>query len=199
MQSTFGSLAIISLYTYVHIVLALQLPPPPVFLNSLMYQGSGCPPGSIQAFVPDDGSNVYFQYDAYLAENAGGPEHRAECEITIQLSYPQAPGWSYTVDSTTYRGYVRIDAGVRAEQESSYSFIGIPGQSNTKISFTDGPLDTDYKSTEKTFDPVWGSCDAEPSLMIQNEIRVTNEAWPLPGNGLFTIDIQTLVLDWNQC
>jgi len=65
---------------------------------------------------------IFDQYVASIGPGVAITENRKNCQLNIDLQYPQ--GFQYSVFTTDYRGYVGIDAGVTATQEATYYFSG---------------------------------------------------------------------------
>ncbi|KAF8458749.1 hypothetical protein BDZ91DRAFT_742989 [Kalaharituber pfeilii] len=210
----FNSLAVFALFCFTSVAVADDplfppSPPPPkdqVYIKGIEYAGSGCPAGSVAAVLAVDGSNVAIAFDAYVA--SVGPdisitESRKNCLINVNLVYPQ--GWSYTVYTTDYRGYVDLDAKVTALQKSSYFFTGDNKQMDAWSSWT-GPFTDDYKFTDTIEKSaiVWSSCKAKTTLNINTQIRVDNKM-NKKGSGMITTDVIThkvthiLGFQWKKC
>lgn len=187
-----------------------QPPHPPadqVYIKGMNYAGSGCPAGSAIGTLASDGSNINIAFDNYIASVGKGipiTESRKNCQINIDLMYP--PGWSYSIYSTEYRGYVALDKKVTAIQQSDYWF---PGESQTVrfSSFWEGPVQEDYKFTDDIARDaiVWSPCKSVPStLNINTQIRASNMK-NSKGNGMITTDvinhkvIHIVGCQWRRC
>ena len=59
---------------------------------------------------------------AKVGPNVGPLDWRKFCQLLLELHYPQ--GVQYSILQTEYLGYVDIDAGVTAEQETIFYFSG---------------------------------------------------------------------------
>lgn len=60
--------------------------------------------------LSDDGQVVTIGYDKYIASTGPGivaTEARKNCQVFFNMFYPQ--GWSYTVATNDFRGYIDQD------------------------------------------------------------------------------------------
>jgi hypothetical protein len=98
--------------------------PPSASINSITYNGSGCPAGSLAASLTRDNTQLSISYNDMVA--VSGTSNRGDkrkfCQFNVNLRYP--PGWALTVVNNKFEGYISIDAGVTAEVVSSYYFSG---------------------------------------------------------------------------
>jgi hypothetical protein len=73
--------------------------------------GSGCPKDTVSATVSGDGQTVSLIFDNYVAQygpsNKKPSDWRKNCNVQVKLFYPQ--GYSYTVATTDFRGYIKQD------------------------------------------------------------------------------------------
>ena len=86
--------------------------PSQVYIRNISYAGSGCPAGSTSQDISPDLKAFTLLFDQFVASAGPGialPESRKNCQITVDLVYPQ--GWSYTVFSADYRGYASLTPG----------------------------------------------------------------------------------------
>jgi hypothetical protein len=79
-------------------------------LQAVSTGGSGCPKGTVTATISGDGQTVSLIFDNYVAQYGPGTkpaDARKNCNVQMKLFYPQ--GWSYTVATTDFRGYIQQD------------------------------------------------------------------------------------------
>lgn len=205
-MTTFACKAGASLVLTLSAAAAFADAPDNVTINNIVYAGSGCPAGSVAQNVSQDASAFTLMFDDYMAEVGPGVPFfagRVNCQLNIDLSYPS--GWSFTVISIDTRGFVELDPGVTALQQSSYYFQGQDG-SAVMSSNAVGPIDTDYDLTDSlTSDAlVWSPCGEQRSLNIDTEVRANNFGNPT-GNGLITTDsidgqvTTVFAIQWQRC
>jgi Domain of unknown function (DUF4360) len=179
--------------------------PNEVFFTSLNYAGSGCPAGSVSESISTDAKAFTLLFDSYIASVGPGvpiTESRKNCQINANMHIPQ--GWSFSITSIDYRGYGKLDAGVKGLQKSNYYFQGSLAQASAQTTFT-GPMDKDYtiRDTIPMANLVWSSCTAERNLNINSQVRLTKGS--ANSQGLLTIDSidgqvqQIYHLAWRQC
>lgn len=177
-----------------------------VRVRSINYAGSGCPAGSVAQNVSPDKQAFTLLFDSYIAEAGQGVsarEKRKNCQVNLDLDFPQ--GWSFTVFTVDYRGYVSLDNKVTGIQKSSYYFQG-QGRTASLQTTMKGPYDNDYqiRDTLGLNAMVWSPCGASRSLNINTQVRVDNSR-NRRGYGLMTLDsldgqLQHIYgIKWKRC
>jgi len=150
--------------------------PSQVYLSGYAYGGTGCPQGSVGAFVSTDRTTFTLIFDSYVASIGPGVSivnTRKNCQLNLNLQYPA--GFQYSVLSTVFRGYVGIDKGVTATQSAVYYFSGETSQTTTSTSFK-GPLSQDYEVEDDVSltSVVWSPCGAPVALNIDSAVLLTS-------------------------
>jgi hypothetical protein len=181
--------ALILLGLFLGTVPAFADVPDYVKLRSIAFAGSGCPAGSVAGNVSQDLTAFTLLFDQYIAEVGPGvpfSEKRKNCQLNIDFDFPQ--GWSYSLLTLDYRGYVSLDPRVTGTQQSSYYFQGQFTTARLRTPMV-GPIDQDYQIRDVLglSSVVWSPCGATRSLNINSEIRLDNSRNRL-GRGLMTTD-----------
>jgi len=177
-----------------------------VRVRNISYAGTGCPAGSVAENVSPDLQAFTLLFDNYVAQTGPGvpfSEGRKNCQLNIDLDFPQ--GWTYTLFTVDYRGYVALDPGVTALQQSTYYFQGQPASGHLRTNMV-GPTDRNFQITDQLGIAalVWAPCGAQRSLNINTEVRTSNMANP-SGQGLITTDSidgglqQIYGIQWRRC
>lgn len=97
--------------------------PDNVRVRGVRAYGRGCLIGSANGVVAPDGSSFSLLMDNYIARATGSRGlDRKNCDIQVDLEIPR--GWSYSIISADYRGYVSADAGTIGTHQVIYSFDG---------------------------------------------------------------------------
>lgn len=185
---------------------ALADTPDYVSVRSIAYAGSGCPAGSVAENISPDLQAFTLLFDNYIAEVGPGVsarEKRKNCQINIDLDFPQ--GWSYTIFTVDYRGYMSLENKVVGTQKSSYYFQGSRATASLQSVFR-GPYDNDYqiRDTLGLSAVVWSPCGASRALNINTQVRVDNNR-NRRGFGLATIDsidgqlAHIYGIQWRRC
>ncbi|EQL32629.1 hypothetical protein BDFG_05174 [Blastomyces dermatitidis ATCC 26199] len=150
--------------------------PDKVYIVGLTHGGTGCPSNSVSHILSDDRTVMTLIFDEYVASI--GPDvpitdSRKNCQLNINLRYPG--GFQYSIFSADYRGYARLDKGVRGVQKSTYYFSGQTKQASTMTEWN-GPMDKDYLLHDETDHTsiVWSPCGANGALNINSQIRLTS-------------------------
>lgn len=144
------------------------------FLADVTALGTGCPEGSWDASISDDGQTFTLrmnQYEAALQPN----EEKAtkDCRISVKLSSPS--GMAYSVASFYYSGYVFLDQeGMRGTYAAKYSFLEAPGvERRADRDVTRGPSDQEFVFASDPR-PIWSPCGGSSTLNIDTRITVAN-------------------------
>ncbi len=179
-----------------------------VNINSITAAGSGCPIGTIGKNISADRKAFTLTFSEYLAEVYPGSttsDSRRNCTFTIDLDFPT--GWTYSLVSFDYRGYLFLDSGVTATSSAKYYFQSdIEGVDfNSSVS---GPADQDYHFRDQIGlgAVIWSpDCTGDSrALNIQSSIRVSNQGNP-QGEGVITTDSfdgefnQSYGIIWKRC
>ncbi len=182
-------LTLTSLWVFNTSTPALANFPSSVRVRNISYAGSGCPAGTVAQNLSSDFSAFTLLFDQYAAEvgpNVPFSQKRKNCQLNIDLEVP--PGWSYTLFSVDTRGYVSLEPGVSAVQQSTYYFQGQMQNARLRTTMV-GPLDQNYQARDQLglSSLVWSPCSAVRSLNINTEVRADN-TYNRYGQGLITID-----------
>ena len=174
------------------------------YIEAITYGGSGCNQGSVSSSVSEDLTTFTLIFDQFIAETGASKSIRASrknCQINIDLRYPQ--GWSYSIVSVDYRGFVSLPKGTTAEHSAIYYFSGETAQTKSSTNFK-GPYESDYLVSQKvaTSSLVWSPC----GQVIQGNV---NAAISISGDrtkdALMTVDSvdgkveQIYGVQWRKC
>jgi hypothetical protein len=165
--------------------------PADVYIESLTYGGTGCPQGSVGQSMSDDRSNFTLVFDEFVASTGPGisPHERSkECQLEMNLHVPS--GWTYSVTSVDYRGYVQLDAGMKATLRATYSFDGVDILEPHRT--FEGPVSKDYlvhDSTPIQTQGVQAPCGVVTPLGIDSTLQIVPRS-NHTGEGQITIDSQ---------
>lgn len=167
-----------------------QAPDPgSVYINDIVFGGTGCPVGSVAANISEDQKAFTLLYDSFTAEAGPGislGEGRKACQVTLDLHIPQ--GWQYTLFTLDTRGFVALDAGASANIQSKYYFQGSLNGPALAQSFR-GPVSGDYTKRDVLgiVSLVWSPCGISRGLNINTSARVAAGGG---SRGLATVDSQ---------
>jgi hypothetical protein len=177
------------------------------YVNTIKYNGSGCPLETVSPSISDDGKAFTLTFGQYIAEVGPGvalTESRKNCQLDINLHIPQ--GWAYTITNVDYRGYARLDPNVVGTQKSTYYFMGNSMNSANGQSTYVGPFEGDYgfRDTLAFNTLVWSRCGVNRNLEINTQVRLDNSR-NRRGTGMMTVDSidgevkQIYHLQWMRC
>jgi hypothetical protein len=152
--------------------------PNEVYVQSISYGGTGCPQGSVGSSFSNDRQSFTLIFDSFVASAGPGvplPESRKNCQLNVNIHLPG--GFSYSVATFDYRGYVQLPAGATAEQKSTYYFQGESAQASAGSRFS-GPVAKDYLSRDTLglAALVWMPCGRVVPVNINAQVRVTAPA-----------------------
>jgi len=179
--------------------------PADVYVQSITYGGSGCPQGTVATSFSDDRETFTMIFDEFIASVGPGvpiTEGRKNCQINVNLHIPQ--GWSFSIATADYRGYVELPAGMTATQESIYYFQGEVAQVSANCNFV-GPVSKDYLVHDEIplTSVVWSSCNVVRPVNANTQVRIVGGK---PGtSGQITTDsidgkvTHILGFQWMKC
>ena len=147
--------------------------PSEVYVQSISYGGSGCPQGSVGSSFANDRKSFTLIFDSFVAStgpNIPVTEGRKNCQINVNLHIPQ--GFSFSIGTADYRGYVSLPAGVTGEQKSTYYFQGETTQASAAARFV-GPVSKDYLSRDTLGLVAWMPCSRTVPVNINSQVRLT--------------------------
>ncbi|KAJ3271235.1 hypothetical protein HDV01_006968 [Terramyces sp. JEL0728] len=178
--------------------------PSQVSISNIVYNGSGCPSGSVVPILSEDAQTFTLLFDSLVASTGPGTkvtDARKNCQINFNVHFPG--GFSFSVGSIEYRGYVTVPAGITATQKATYYLSGQSQQVSSQVVFNT-PTTKDYTAID-TFDVgalVWSPCGASVAANINTQVRVTyNPNTP----AMMTIDsadghvAQVYAFNWKTC
>jgi hypothetical protein len=151
--------------------------PEGVYFANVIANGTGCPAGTWETNLSDDGQTFTTTFSAY--EATVDPRTLVsikDCNVSIKLHSPQ--GLSYTVTNFYYQGYAFLEEGVRGSQLASYYFQGNPVQQAQQRTELVGPVDDTYLFSDEVpiTDTVWSPCGADRDLNIVTRVRLQNSS-----------------------
>jgi hypothetical protein len=180
---------------------AANAQPKTVHIVDFGHSGSGCPAGSVDASITNDGEQLFVGFDSFVAQTVpGGPTlDRKNCQLRVKFQFD--PAWSFSIVSVDYRGFAGLLKGVLGEQQSTYFFAGQPpmGDAFAKTRLI-GPFYQDYARRDDVGLLVFSPCGpTEHDLVINAQVRVLGK------EGLMTVDSitnkvqHTYNLKWKPC
>lgn len=178
-----------------------------VWVESINYAGTGCPAGSVAQSLYSDNTAFSLLFDQYVAQAGPGiapAYNRRNCSINLKLHVPQ--GWSFTVATFDYRGFVQTDSRVTATQKSTYYFPGSLSQASAETTFRNEYSGRDYvvRDTLLATNQVWSRCGETRPMTINSQVRVDNSR-NRSGGGQLTTDtiegtFETIYgIQWKRC
>eukprot|EP00244_Chara_vulgaris_P010138 TRINITY_DN454_c0_g1_i6.p1 TRINITY_DN454_c0_g1~~TRINITY_DN454_c0_g1_i6.p1 ORF type:complete len:210 (-),score=25.03 TRINITY_DN454_c0_g1_i6:531-1160(-) len=175
--------------------------PGTVKITGFSFNGNGCPTGSAEGAISDDGEAITLMFSKYTATSDEGMDgQRRTCTVTVNLSYP--PGFIFHLGRVTMRGYAKLDDGVIATAQTSYHISGVKGTARAKHVMK-GKFDDNFEFTDNFEMLVYSECNTVRDLHLLSEVRLSNVK--PPKSGLVTMDsqdlqlIQRFALVWDSC
>jgi hypothetical protein len=152
--------------------------PSGAYFARITANGTGCPSGTWDAGISDDGHAFTVTFSAYEAIVEPGKAFSIkDCTLSIDLNTPS--GFSFAVNEFHYQGYATLDsAGMSAKQSAKYYFRGNPVPGTEFVSDMQGPFDDSYLINNEvpTANLVWSPCGATRTLNAQTRLVLKNNA-----------------------
>lgn len=157
-----------------------QVNPLEVYIESIAYDGSGCPVGSVGQSFANDRKSFTLIFDQFVASRGPGipvTESRKNCHLNVKVHVPN--GFQYSIATVDYRGYVQLPAGVTATQSATYVFAGFLDHTTSSASFN-GPVAKDYltRDTIALETVAWSPCGRPVPLNINAQVRLAGATSP---------------------
>jgi hypothetical protein len=158
--------------------------PSGVYFANVTANGTGCPSGTWDAAISEDGKAftlTFSQYEALVEPSRSFAIK--DCAIGIDLKTPS--GYSFAVSGFHYQGYAILDRrGMSAKQTAKYYFQGDPTMGIEKQSTMTGPYDDAYTFTDKVpvASMVWSPCGTTRRLNANTRLLLRNN-WNKTGTG----------------
>jgi hypothetical protein len=179
--------------------------PQGVFFADINANGTGCPEGTWDVAISEDGETFTLAFNAYEAKVTVGVQRDVkDCQLDIKLGSPE--GLSYSIASFYYQGYVLLDKpGMLARQTASYSFGSERSRAADKNDVS-GPIDESYLYTDEIGPSrrVWSPCRRDDTLHVQTRLVLKNDEGAT-GEGYLnnsTVDGELSFkwkLNWRRC
>lgn len=177
------------------------------YFASVVANGTGCPAGSWNPSISDDGqvfTLTFSEYEVNINNTVPDLTITKNCTLNIKLHSPN--GLSYAVTSFYYSGYSFLEQGVTASQWARYYFQGnpVPPSTSNRVNLV-GPHDADFvfKDDVKTADAVWSPCGVDRELIVNTTLQLRNSSPKRSGYAnLAALDGSTkleLRLSWRGC
>jgi hypothetical protein len=182
--------------------------PSGAYFASVNANGSGCPAGSWDAAISQDGKAFTVTFSSYEAfVDPGQAMAIKDCTLGIDLKTPN--GFSFSVSSFHYQGYAILDkSGMTARQTAKYYFMGNPVPARELRSDMRGPYDDSYLFTDRIgiADLVWSPCGAQRRLNVQSRLVLRNNSRKTGSGYINTSSVDGEVktvfrigLSWRRC
>lgn len=105
--------------------------------------GTGCPAGTWNSEISDDGKTFKTAFSAYKASiGVGDAIDVKDCQLSLRVR--NAENTSYALDSFTFDAFYRLDTGVTADVTSKHYIQGDPANSITTGERLAGPAANTY-------------------------------------------------------
>ncbi len=182
--------------------------PSEIFIEKVMYNGTGCRPGSVASQLSGDAQAFTLLFDDYIVDTSkkGKPDPDSSpepmpaqkaCNIVLDMHVP--PGWSFALFSVDVRGFAHLRKKAQGFQRTAYYFNG--NEKEIDRYEMKGPVEQDYfhRMTTPVDQLEFSSCEGKVrNLKIRTSIRVQ-------GRGMLTVDStdgelkQKYGMVWKKC
>lgn len=161
--------------------------PNTTYFTKIIANGTGCPKGTWDARISDDGLVFTATFSAYVAEISPNVSAAVQnCQLAIGLHTPA--GRSFSVASMYFSGFALLEPGVVGRQTASYYFQGRPVETKAGRNDVTGPYDADFvfRDDVEIEDAVWSPCGLERDLTVNTRIVLQNPTIP-GGSGYMNV------------
>ncbi|KAG8809542.1 hypothetical protein FRC19_005168 [Serendipita sp. 401] len=181
-------------------------------ITSIQNKGKGCPAKTLGVSMSNDLANLTFLYSSMYATGGPGVENDIKqkgCQVSLKMALPK--GYAFGIETITYRGWYRLDDGVKAVHSSAYSFSGYSYHVSTARSVYQGPMGgeyygvhSSYNYTEHTRSPCGSETITETTFYAVDLIFVDNSqnanGWGFIGNNNVSSQLsQVYGFKWYEC
>jgi hypothetical protein len=175
--------------------------PEDVYVQSVTYGGSGCPPNTVRSTFSNDRREFVLSFDSFIA--SVGPsvlitKARRDCQLNIDIRVPY--GWTFDLVKQAADGYVQLPKGLKATL--TRIFYMNKNYTSTDVDFWKGARQSDYNSVsslkQRLFSP--NPCGKVIPLNVKLSATITGPTTTANKlSGQFTIDsISQLQLEWRR-
>jgi hypothetical protein len=162
--------------------------------------GTGCPGGVSGALLTADlRSLVVILPDAFNVKTGAEPSRRSRfCAVSFDLGVPE--GWSFALTQVAHQGFADLEVGMRAQQTSTYWFLGSARQ-GVFSSTIQGPFwGSFYKNeTLSAGAAAWSACGDDRPLKLDIDLSVTGGGSSDEGSVSGAGRVLFYHLSWRQC
>jgi hypothetical protein len=157
------------------------VPPPAgeVTIDVATVNGTGCPKDSYAiALSPDKKAFTvtYSEYTAWTGEGSKPLDFRKNCQINVKVNVPG--GFTYGIAKADHRGFGQLEAGAKAELQTTLYFQGLSETLRKTHVFKKADLDEQdgyWNATDEAeFGAVvWHPCGEKRLLNANTQLKVT--------------------------
>jgi hypothetical protein len=178
-------------------LLASLVPPPgPVTVEVVSVSGTGCRANTTTVAMSQDNEAFTVTYSDFLVQG-NGSEAKKSCTIALRINH--APGYTYGIAATDFRGFAHLTDGAKGTARNSYHFPGFPTRHSRHT--YQAPMSDNWHVTDRPDGVAHGPCKDRKPLTIEAELKVNGK-----GTASFmTMDstdssvTTTFRLSWKKC
>lgn len=169
-------------------------------IESISFEGDGCPPGSTFSAQGVEGSAVSTAFSVLYAEAspASPIPGKTSCKVSLALEVPD--GFQVGLKTVGYNTFYDLEADVTASRSSSYSFEGQTTEATSQSVHT-GPLSNSQFTTSDVYDSttaIKSACGQNTVLNLNIDVEVDNSA-ASSSLGFGVVDTIDTLLEWDVC
>jgi hypothetical protein len=145
------------------------------FYASVVANGTGCPAGTWNTALSDDGQTFTTTFSAYSAfVSPSQAISIKDCLLAIKLHSTEQ--LQYAVQAFRFAGYAYLEDGASAVQTAKYYIQGNPANSIDAKSELTGPFNSTYtlQNEVELGREIWSPCGKERDINIETRIRLRN-------------------------
>ncbi len=192
--------------------------PREIVIDEVNYGGNGCPDGSVDHYLSDDGKAFTLTFDNYLVDIEQSPGRSIaakNCSIRVKILVPD--GWMFSLFGVDFRGYADLGPQMQGTHNSDYRIQGSRVVELGKM-VIEGPKTQNYRKSSDIplTNAQWSDCgrDRMKTVTIDTRVSVRAKAGDRPNQrgseqimrtGLMTMDtidgelLHSYGIAWKRC
>lgn len=161
-------------------IVQAQTTPDPhdIIIDSVNYNGNGCPNGSVDYYLSHDGKAFTLTFDNYLVDLEQSPNRSVvakNCTVRVRMFVPD--GWMFSLFGVDFRGFADLGPQTQGVHNADYRIQGSRVVELGKM-ILEGPRTENYhKSSDIPLTQMqWSDCGRDRMKTIVIDTRVAVKA-----------------------
>jgi hypothetical protein len=173
-------------------------PPVRFYFDTVWANGTGCPAGTWEAQLSEDGERFVTIFSAFEVEASPARNvELADCQMALRLKSPD--GYTFGITDFEAEGYAILAEGQSLWRQTNYYFGGSQLQPRDPMAELNGPYDDTFLMADHVplTDVVWSPCGLQRPLQVVMRLALDNT---VRQDGYARIShVSTIKLAWKKC